>query len=111
MITTFDGKQVEYVEVHDEPIHRRQFSNKYVYVYIAGIRQVWPKVRVELPLCVRAGLNLRADMILCVPRTSIYPVYIFDETKSDFETPKSANALHALHELIASSSSANLSQS
>lgn len=45
---TFDGKQVEYVEVHDEPIHRRQFSNEYVYVYIAGIRQVWTEVRVEL---------------------------------------------------------------
>lgn len=42
--TTFDGKQVEYVEVHDEPIHRRQFSNEYVYVYIAGIRQVWTEV-------------------------------------------------------------------
>lgn len=26
------------MEVHDEPIHRRQFSNEYVYVYIAGIR-------------------------------------------------------------------------
>lgn len=36
---TFDGKEVEYIEVHDEPIHRRQFSNEYVYVYIAGIRQ------------------------------------------------------------------------
>lgn len=36
--TTFDGTEVEYVEVHDEPIHRRQFSNEYVYVYIAGIR-------------------------------------------------------------------------
>ena len=42
--TTFDGKLVEYVEVHDEPIHRRQFSNEYVYVYIAGIRQVWMEV-------------------------------------------------------------------
>ncbi|CAM9837412.1 unnamed protein product [Scytosiphon promiscuus] len=37
-ITTFDGKEVEYVEVHDEPIHRRQFENDYVYIYIAGIR-------------------------------------------------------------------------
>lgn len=39
-IAAFDGKEVEYVEVHDEPIHRRQFSNDYVYIYIAGIRQV-----------------------------------------------------------------------
>lgn len=39
-IAAFDGKLVEYVEVHDEPIHRRQFSNHYVYIYIAGIRQV-----------------------------------------------------------------------
>lgn len=39
-IVAFDGKEVEYVEVHDEPIHRRQFSNDYVYIYIAGIRQV-----------------------------------------------------------------------
>lgn len=37
-ITTFHGKEIEYVEVHDEPIHRRQFENEYVYIYIAGIR-------------------------------------------------------------------------
>ncbi|CAB1113091.1 unnamed protein product [Ectocarpus sp. CCAP 1310/34] len=39
-IAGFDGKEVEYVEVHDEPFHRRQFSNDYVYIYIAGFRRV-----------------------------------------------------------------------
>lgn len=37
-IAAFDGKLVEYVEVHDEPVHRRQFSNDHVYIYIAGFR-------------------------------------------------------------------------
>ena len=51
-VAAFDGKLVEYVEVHDEPIHRRQFSNDYVYIYIAGFRQVlhqpaWPPAAVQ----------------------------------------------------------------
>lgn len=39
-IKVFDGTEVEYVEVRDEPIHRHQFNNEYVYVYIVGFRQV-----------------------------------------------------------------------
>ena len=37
-IQILDGTEVEYVEVHDEPIHRYQFSNDYVYIYIVGFR-------------------------------------------------------------------------
>ncbi|CAM9411157.1 unnamed protein product [Choristocarpus tenellus] len=37
-VTKFDGTVVEYVEVHDEPIHRRQFDNEYCWIYIAGFR-------------------------------------------------------------------------
>lgn len=35
--TVFGGKEVDFVEVHEEPLHRRQFSNDYCWVYIAGI--------------------------------------------------------------------------
>ncbi len=32
-----DGRTVEYVEVHEEPLHVRQFSNEFVYVFKATL--------------------------------------------------------------------------
>lgn len=75
--TTFDGVEVEYVEVHDEPIHRRQFSNEYVYVYIAGIRpgetSLWHRHSENtLYVCVEhaaAALNRPTDKVRVSSRT------------------------------------------
>lgn len=35
-VKLYDGREVDYIEVYEEPNHRKQFQNQYLYAYIAG---------------------------------------------------------------------------
>lgn len=67
----FDGSEVDYVEVHDEPIHRRQFNNDFCWIYIAGFQpgetSLWHRHSENtLYVCVKnacAALNRPTDKV------------------------------------------------
>ncbi|CAN0043470.1 unnamed protein product [Discosporangium mesarthrocarpum] len=69
-VTAFDGSLVDYVEVHDEPFHRRQFNNEYCWIYIAcfqpGETSLWHRHSQDtLYICLQqvAAINRPTDKV------------------------------------------------